>query len=291
MLAKALKHDMKAIWRFWWIIAVSVCGLSVVSSVVLRFVISNIDREAGLIFNIIIAVAMLFSVISIAAIVVSPAATSIIVYLRFYKNFFTDEGYLTFTLPVSRAKLFLSKTINALIWNALHIAVLIGCFFIFILIGIPTDHGAIVNYNFFGELFELFRVIFDGAPFEAYLWVALYVIEYIILIAVSAFLFVNLVHLCITIGAIVAKKGKVIVAIGIYYLVNVVFSTVVAIIGNLFIISLAGGFVQLLENASTYIILSIIAVIVFMIIVAVAGIGMMLYLVTLDKLERRLNLA
>ena len=291
MLAKALKHDIKAIWRFWWIIAVSVVGLSAVSSVVIRFIIENQGNSQDNIFRIIIAVLTLFAFISIAAIVMSPAATNIIVYLRYYKNFFTDEGYLTFTLPVSRAKLFMAKTINAMIWNTLHFAVLAVCAFIIILFGIPSESGGFINIDIFKDIGDILSALLADVPFRAYLYIALYAIEYIVILVASVFMSVNLVQMCITIGAIVAKKAKILVAIGIFYLVNVGFSTVGSIILNLMLITSAGGFVELVSNSTEFVEVMIIAVILLMVALAMAALGLLFYLITLDKIERRLNLA
>ena len=50
---------------------------------------------------------------------------SLIVMVRFYKNLFSDEGYLTNTLPVSRGILLLAKTISGGIWTAVDMALLL----------------------------------------------------------------------------------------------------------------------------------------------------------------------
>ena len=52
--------------------------------------------------------AMLLVIACVMAIIASAVVTELLVFVRFYKNFFTDEGYLTFTLPVSRKDLLLS---------------------------------------------------------------------------------------------------------------------------------------------------------------------------------------
>ena len=44
MFGRALKYDMKAVWKLWWVIAVSVGGLTVISSFILRFVLSFADK-------------------------------------------------------------------------------------------------------------------------------------------------------------------------------------------------------------------------------------------------------
>ena len=43
--------------------------------------------------------------------------TAIIIAVRFYKNTYSDEGYLTHTLPVKRGTLLLAKVIAGTIWR------------------------------------------------------------------------------------------------------------------------------------------------------------------------------
>lgn len=45
--------------------------------------------------------------------------TLVLMVYRFYKNLMTDEGYLMFTLPVSRSQLIWSKLLVALVWSVL----------------------------------------------------------------------------------------------------------------------------------------------------------------------------
>ena len=46
------------------------------------------------------------------------------VLYRFYKNLFTDEGYLTLTLPVTPSQHLLAKTISGTFWVVLSYAVI-----------------------------------------------------------------------------------------------------------------------------------------------------------------------
>ncbi len=61
-------------------------------------------------------------VISLIAVLV---LAFILMVWRFYRSFLTDEGYLMFTLPVTTAKLVLSKLIVALVWFVVSIAVVV----------------------------------------------------------------------------------------------------------------------------------------------------------------------
>lgn len=292
MFGRALKNDMKAVWHLWWIIAASVGGLSVISSFVLRFLIANADKTDGnTLLSFLWGAALLFFMVSVIAIFASTIGTVILVLMRFYKNFFTDEGYLTFTLPISRAKLFLAKIVNAVIWEALHVALLAVCVLVACLLAPVPERGSLINPVIYTQLFELLRVIFDGITFEAFMWIALYVTEIVIMIFVSSLISICLLHFCITVGSIIAKKAKVIAGIGIYYGINLVFSTAISIIGTMFMLGLMGGFIHYFTGiASADGGLATVAVILFMVIAVLATVAVALYLITLDLIRKRLNL-
>ena len=128
MFKKCLKYDLRAVWKVWWILAVSVTGLCIVGSLGLRFFIQNVSMgEEPVSTPIMIGsiFAMLLFIASIIALIAFVVVTFILVYYRYYKNLFTDEGYLTFTLPVRRQTLYLSKTLNALIWEVASVVVVV----------------------------------------------------------------------------------------------------------------------------------------------------------------------
>ncbi len=56
--------------------------------------------------------------------------TFIVITVRFYKNLFSDEGYLTRTLPVTSGQHLLSKTIAGSIWGSLDMILLLASFYI-----------------------------------------------------------------------------------------------------------------------------------------------------------------
>ncbi len=56
--------------------------------------------------------------------------TFVIIIIRFYKNLYSNEGYLMFTLPVKPGLLLASKSIAAFFWIILSYCVTAGAFFI-----------------------------------------------------------------------------------------------------------------------------------------------------------------
>ena len=116
MLQKVLKYDLRAIFKYWWILAVSSFGASIIGGIGLNLFINAVNSTKDINpFLIIFAfLSMLLGFLAISAFVIG---NEIFILIRYYRNFFTDEGYLTFTLPVKRSTLFNSKIITALITN------------------------------------------------------------------------------------------------------------------------------------------------------------------------------
>ena len=285
MFKKLLKYDMKSIANVWWILAVSVLGASVLASFLLRFCMENDGNGA---FAIFMVLAMLMLFVCLLGIIMSVVVTEILVYLRFYKNFYTDEGYLTFTLPVSRKMLLLSKTLNALIWTGAHLLLYVVCALIFMLIVPPAEAGG----GFFNPVaFEWLGQTLSEAWNTIGAWLIVYMVEVLLLFTLALTFSINLIHYCITMGAVIAKKMKLLAAIGIYYLVNMILSFVMQFAALFGTLALEVGFSGMLANASQNLQSAAVAVVLLLVCAIVAAISCTLYFMTLGKLERKLNLA
>ena len=280
MFGKLLKYDFKYVARIWWMLAVGVLGLSVAASLVFRAIFLNINSNGF--FAFLSVLGMFFLVVSFIGIFGSLVVTEVLVFVRFYKNFYTDEGYLTFTLPVKRSKLLLSKTLNSVIWFVLHTALILVCVVIFMALGIASSLSASplkMIAGFVGSLWD--KVGF---------WLIVYAVEAILLFVVLSAFTTCLVQLCITIGAIVAKKQKVLAAVGIYYLVNTVLSTVGSICLVVFLSGLE-GFAVLIGGLSAFAANAAIALALLVAILASLLVVLIVYFMTLGRIERKLNLA
>ena len=285
MLRKMLKYDFKSIARLWWVIAVSAVGLSFIGAIAFRIMltVSDVNEPPVLIM---LSTTLIFFV-SVIGVIAAAVVTQILIFIRFYKHFFSDEGYLTFTLPVKRGQLLLSKTANAFIWETLT-AILIGvCISLYLIISPPASGVELINFDIFigvgtlfGELFKLFG-----------LWTVLFTFEIILMIALFALYSISLIHFCITVGSVVAKKLKWLAAIGIYYLVNSILSVVGQFLGFMAIMLMGEGLGVYLEGASPALSAWVIAIILLIICTIMAAIAAIMYFVTQGTIERKLNLA
>lgn len=288
MLRKVLKYDLRYIWRIWWIIAVSVVGFSLLGSLALRFCINGLVQssdESGAL----LALILLFVVLgSFVAIIGSTIGTVVLVFMRFYKSFFSDEGYLTFTLPVSRRTHLLAKTLNAVIWIIAQTALMTGCIAVFMAIAFPDDSGAFINLGTFDVLGDLFGVIWQGLGG----WSIAYILAAILVALAGSLFSIALLQLSITIGATIAKKRKVLVGIGIYYGVSMGSSFLMQAVGTSSLFSIIANAGTIFGNITSAgrthgLILSVLVLATALIATA----AIVLWCITLDILERRLNLA
>ena len=134
MFAKLLKYDLRAVIKYWWIAAVSSLGLSVIGGVCINII--TVDYTS---FQALQSIAILGLVISIIGLCVFGVLSEILILVRFYKNFFSDEGYLTFTLPVRKTQLLNSKLLMSVIFTASATLVILFDIFLMLAVGIPEE--------------------------------------------------------------------------------------------------------------------------------------------------------
>ena len=207
---------------------------------------------------------------------VTLIATLVLAVVRFYKNLYSAEGYLTFSLPINNHQIIISKIIGYVIFQAISVvAVIIGWCIAFI--------GVKEVWSVVGNIFSLFGQI----PNKVHL--ALFILEIIILIALSSLVNPLLYYSCITLGQI-AKKHKILFSIGIYYGYTIIvqvlataFSIVIMLMGT------AGAF----ESLSIWIgnhPYAALHIFFCTTIIAFVGIGALFYFITYRIMTNKLNL-
>lgn len=274
MFSKLLKHDTRAILKYWWIGAVVSLGISALGGICMQ--INNVEYTK---YSTIIAFAGVGTFFSIVGIVLLPLFTEVLLLVRYYKHFFTDEGYLTFTLPVKRTQLLDSKVFTAFIFNTASILLVAIDALIMFSIGAPDivfDAGT--WQDVFKEIGDLFSA-FGGYSVPYILLSVLIIISFLLL--QSLFVFA-----CITLASSIVKKHKILAAIGIYYGASIAFAVLLNIMT-------LGGLPTVLNHISQLEGGSFIAATLF-VLVGVLGILILalggLYFFVLYLLDRRLNL-
>ena len=226
MLAKLLKHDNRAIFKYWWIAAVSSLFVAAFDGLCIRISSVSYTTHESL-----VNLATLGIVFANLALMMFPILTEVLIVIRFYKHFFTDEGYLTFTLPVKKTSLLNSKLLSALLFIFASSMILVFDYFIVFAI---CDPEFVFSADFWNDLGDIFSEIYGYLGVHG----AVYTILGIAIFFVAMLMQVLFIFLCITLAAVVAKKHKVLAAIGIYYGANVVSSFIMQLfsIFGLFVI-------------------------------------------------------
>lgn len=304
MFGKLLKHDMRSVWRKWWILLIIVPSLSLAITLILRFFNSlghstdgsdmlfpTIDPNAiDMIDSLIIVALSLVLFFCVLGLIVSTVYTTILVFWRFYKNLYTDEGYLTFTLPVKRTAIHLSKTVNALFWHVAHAVLLLFCLSMIALFAPAAEPGKFfINPTVFREMGELISIIWK----EIGAWFILYAVELLLLAVLQVTFTVVLIQFCITFAAMLVKKAKLLLGIGIYYVVNATISFVLRCCVGFGGGILVTGFVELAGKALTTEAeaCGAIALILLLVCVVSALLTSVAYCATQNCMDRKINLA
>lgn len=135
MVGTLFKYDMKALSKVLvpvHLAAVAVSALACAAAVVGKIAAPLGESSlyyggtvAGDLFDLAAAFAAVFVVLSIFGLMLAVGATFIVIIWRFYKNLFTDEGYLTLTLPVPAWNHVASKLLAGAAWMLID-AVIVG---------------------------------------------------------------------------------------------------------------------------------------------------------------------
>jgi hypothetical protein len=235
-----LKHDLRSVWRVWRIIApillvsALLCGFAIRVSNLIGF--EEMDpltlwaTQLIPFFGAIASVAYMVSnpIIWFATQLMNTLPmvffiiTLVLILARYYKNFFTDEGYLTFTLPVSRTKLLNSKIIMTFFWLILTV---VGCGIAYILFLVcSTDRetwSQIFQYYYGSGSSDLPATETNWQDF----WFnVVYILGFLIGSVASVVSNILIMLTSITLGATIVKRAKFVLGVGIYVLSTYVMS-------------------------------------------------------------------
>lgn len=265
MFTKLLKHDIKSCAPLLGILSACLVGAAILAGLDIRFILSNTTSPETL--NVPGYIFIAFAYLGFIAYLI---ACFFVPLSRFYKSRFTDEGYLTFTLPVKTSQIFLSSALNMMFWQIVEILVIAVSISILLLIAVPaTEFEAMLQA--FRELPLVLDEIFDGTVWASYL----------IILPVTWISGVVIPMTAVVIGAITAKKHKILAAIGIYYGITVLSS----ILSSAATASLTINTYLSAGDLTQYIISSAIATAIVPALLSVCG-----YLLSIHLMKNKLNL-
>ncbi|MEE0839992.1 MAG: hypothetical protein U0L72_05505 [Acutalibacteraceae bacterium] len=151
---------------------------------------------------------------------VALGAVIINAIVRFYKNLFTNQGYLSFTLPVTPTQHIFVKLLTAMLFSFITLLLMFIAFMAFTAGELFTEICKAALY-----LLKKFTAIAGANTF-------FYIFEFVLLLIVAFATTLFIYYTCITIGQL-AKKNRIAAAFGVYlifYLIEQAIGTVFMIV-------------------------------------------------------------
>lgn len=221
MLKKLMKHDFRALSRTLFPLQIGVLGGGLLATLLTALTIrlgeySSSIGTSALLRQIVMGLSAMVSVLIGVAIMASALVTLLLICYHFYRSFLGDEGYLTFTLPVPTSKLIWSKLLTGMIWTLINMVVIMVTLLIFSVFGTTTN--SIAN----GEVLQAFRMFFTDVLPEAskYISVPIASVEVVVVGILGLASQLLEIFFAIVVGGQVAKKHRILAAIGMYLLIN-----------------------------------------------------------------------
>lgn len=215
MLGRLFKYDMKSTSSILAPVSALALLVAMLATVSLKVLVKLGNNQNAAALNVTMITVFVLSIISI--IVYAVVCWAVQLY-RFYKSLYTDEGYLTFTLPVKCWQILLSKLLCAVLWMTISFAVILLCAAMIIFFG---SGDGVVNLGWIPNL----QTVLDALKSlkVSYLRAIITALLSLLFSEVCGFL---VFFLSITVGAIISKKHKVLAGIGTYYGLNLILSTI-----------------------------------------------------------------
>lgn len=223
MLGKLISYEFRGIWKPALVIVIIMAVAGIAGAMAFSTMIALADAPsygaADDAVTSLVVVLMLFTVFAGFLVWAGVVALFIMVVARFYRTMFTDQGYLTLTLPVSSASLVLAKYLVA------FIVMTVGAVLAIVLYALLLD-PITSEYELSGSTAILMMLsgnlnIWDAGESVAALAGALNM-----LVGIAYQL--GLAFLALTLGAWWAKRHKVAAAVGVFigvgWLISLVFS-------------------------------------------------------------------
>lgn len=215
MVKKLFKHEMLSYIRIWLPMNLILLGIAILGRIVRFF------ENDSTVYNIVNISSITIYVIGIIAAV---GITLVLGIIRFYKNLFSGEGYLTFTLPVTSSQHIAVKTITA------------AAFQIFTLLSVLVSLAVMTAGDVLPEVIKavnyLMKLIWGGVGFH----LPLYITEAVLLVVLVTHVQLLFYYTCISIGQLF-RKNRILAALGVYfgfYIITQILGTLAIIFVTLF---------------------------------------------------------
>lgn len=211
MLGKLIKQE----WRSTWKVPTLLIGVLVLATVSVSVSVTLPAWDGGILDSAYMAALLLL--LFYAVVIGCSWGTVLYLVIRYYKSMYTDEGYLTHTLPVTTHQLLISKALNFWIWNLLSTVAAIVSICGFVVIVSVLQDG---DFSLITEIVEGFMKLCEEINASAYAlpW-QFFLFSMLICMVITSLSGVLLFMGSVNIGQLWARHrvaGAVLVYIGIY---------------------------------------------------------------------------
>lgn len=233
MFTKLLKHEWRATCGMLGTLCLVCLGASLLGGFTMRYLMwaSTVNTS----HNAMVVLSVLAMIAAMLAVAMVGVAALFLYIGRFYKSRFTDEGYLTFTLPVSTHQNLLASLVNTIIGMILVILAIGAALMLWLMIGLPGIPEV------FQEFLEKLPRIWEGFLYACKTLPWRYVGLFLLCVVTGSVCELILLMLSVTIGATLARKHKILVAVGVYYGIHVALSMVTSVCMAIGALSYANG--------------------------------------------------
>ncbi len=211
MVKKLFKHEFSAYLLTLFPLYAVLLGVALVGRVVQFF--ESDSTSYGLISG---ASFFIYGVAVLAAWML----TAFFGIVRFYKNMFTGEGYLTLTLPVTPAQHLWVKTLTAVAFEVISFVVIL------------LSAVILVQTDVLIEVLKAARYLLIQIPAPLNQHLVWYVLEFSVAMVISMCAGMLSFYACISIGQLF-RKNRVVASIGIYfayYTIVQILSTIISVV-------------------------------------------------------------
>lgn len=264
MFAKLLKQEFRTSGKALGFMTLAMLIAGGIGAVLVSILNHSVEFEDQIALVILSAIMLMGIILGIVAL---TSGSAFYLYYRFYKNKFTDQGYLTFTLPASTHQILLSSILNIFIWEMI------------------LSLAAIVSLltTMLPVFIEVFSEISSAPPNDADI-VFSEMNGWLVLLTMISSLAYGLIlpTLSITIGSLIAKKYKLLVAFAVGYGISMAISMLSGLLTVVELISLSNHTIPLYYSGFTATQLTVSCVIL---VLSVGGYFLMHHLV-----DKKLNI-
>lgn len=219
MLRKLYKYEFSYMFKIMGLYFIILAGITVFSAVINKF-----DAGTSFAISIMQSLSSMFYIIGLGAISI---ATYAVILVRFYRHFFTNQGYLTFTLPISATQHLICKFVVAISCVLATIVMIGASAQVNTLISMEA---AELQSSSIKDLIELFNLIFPDENF------VLFIVKYSVITIILLSTIILIIYTVLCVGQFF--KNRIVASIigfVIVYFANQIVNTVmfVLVINNL----------------------------------------------------------